>query len=128
MGKKINELNTATEVNNGTLLFVGNPSNGSLKKISLQSLSKYVNCDKLEPGTTSYYVEADTIIKGFWFQGGSESDISVGNDEGLDDLVESGHLPENDDLVFEVFLKFRNPQWIYFTGMQEDTVVIIYKL
>ncbi len=127
MGKKINELNAATDINYGTLLFVGDPNTGSLKKISVQDFSAHIFRDKLDPGTSSYYVYADTKITGFWIQGGSQTDFAVSNEEGGNDLVDYAHLPENGDLILDVSLKFRNSQWIYFTGVQEDTVIIIYK-
>ena len=132
-GKKLNEVDEFTgELVGDEIIFIANPETGKISRTTYSSMREYFKKDvstkvKLNAGTSYYDTSDNTKITGFWFQGGSEADISIGSDVGLSDLVESGHLPEGGDLLFDTSLKFRSNQRIHFTGIQEDTVVIIYK-
>ncbi len=128
MGKKITELNAATNITNGTLLFVGDPTTGSLKKISLNDLSKHINNELLEPGTLSFTAYDNLDIKAIKFSGATETLIGVGTTDNIDDIYETGHLPANDTLFFEGIRHISNGQTIYFNGVQSDTLIKIFKL
>ena len=91
-------------------------------------LSNAKNKIVLSPGTTSIVVDAGKILKAIWFQGGSAANIGVGLSEGTNDLFDPGELTEGGDLVFEGLKPFRNGGEIFFNGVQEDTVTIIYLL
>lgn len=133
LGKKSNEIDEFTgELVGDELIIIANPTTGKLSRTTYASIKEYFlknvsTVIKLDAGTPHYDTGDDAKITGFWFQGGDAADISIGSDEGLDDLVESGHLPEGGDLLFDTSLKFRTSQRIWFTGIQSDTVVIIYK-
>ena len=94
---------------------------------------EYVNSSQntkivLAPGITSFNIESGKILKAIWFQGGSAANIGVGLSEGTNDLFDAGELTEGGDLVFEGLKPFRESGEIFFNGVQEDTVTIIYLL
>jgi ATP phosphoribosyltransferase len=128
MGKKINELTTATDINNGSLLFIGDPTTGSLKKVSLDELSKNINTISLEAGRPSYTATENFDIRTIKIKGGTETLIGVGTSDETDDIYDTGHLPENGTLFFDGLRQIHNGQTIHFNGVQEDTLITIYKL
>ena len=82
----------------------------------------------LAAGTTSYNVAAGTVITGIWFWGGAtDANIGVGTSNGNNDLFEAGDCPIGGDLPFEGNKYFRNATTIYFNGVANDTIVIIFK-
>ena len=82
----------------------------------------------LAPGTSSYNIPAGAILKDIWFQGGSAANIGVGLSDATNELFDPGELPEGGDLLFDTAKPFRNDTTIYFNGVQEDTITIIYFL
>ena len=82
----------------------------------------------LDAGTTSYHVQAGTVITGIWFWGGAtETSIGVGTSDIENDLFDAGECPIGGDLPFEGNKYFRNAATIYFNGVASDTIVIIFK-
>lgn len=82
----------------------------------------------LAPGTSSYNLPEGAILKDIWFQGGSAANIGVGLSNATNELFDPGELPEGGDLLFDTAKPFRNATTIYFNGVQEDTLTIIYFL
>ena len=94
---------------------------------------EYVNSNSnnkivLAAGIDHYTVIEGKILKAIWFQGGSAANIGVGMSEGTNDLFDPGELTAGGDLVFEGLKPFRESGEIFFNGVQEDTVTIIYLL
>ena len=94
---------------------------------AILTLTKTVSVT-LPLGQNYYDVEANTILKVIWFQGGSAANIGVGNTAIDTNIFDVGALPNGGDLVFEGVKAFRNATRIYLNGVQPDTQAIIFKL
>jgi len=80
----------------------------------------------LQPGTASWNVPAGTLVEKIWFQLTTTTNISVGTSLGADDVYEQGGPDSQGNIFFAGDKPFREAATLYFNGIQNDTLTIIY--
>jgi hypothetical protein len=78
-------------------------------------------------GVNHYDVPAGTMLEKIWFQLQTAASIGVGTALGINDIYDPADGALNGDLFITGDKPFRAATRIYFNGIQNDTVTIIYK-
>jgi hypothetical protein len=79
-------------------------------------------------GQAYYDMPTGSILEMLWFQLTTTTDgISVGTTAGADDVFEAAGPDENGNILIAGLKPFKTVTRLFFTGVQPDTITIIYK-
>lgn len=100
---------------------LANQLNGKATTAQLAALN---NTLIIGPGVASYDIPAGTLLTSFWILDDSNPVISVGKAAAGTDIIDNEQLADG-ELAYDKKVSYRNAGTIYFTGITEDTIVII---